>query len=81
MNHEDPEAMAKVHGYTAAYGARTWGDLLSPPAKPVVTEGAEMSKVDKEDTSAETGHVMEMTGDPAATLDPELEASRFNRIV
>ena len=79
---EDREAMAKADGYVSAYGAKTWGDLLDEQAYgPVTTEGADMSKANEHEASQELQHVMQMTGDPAATLDPNLDPSRMTRIV
>lgn len=77
----DPETMAKTDGYTSAYGARTWGELLE---KSLDDErvGYETSRADNPtEVTQELAHVMQQTGDPAATLDPKLPPSMYNRIV
>jgi hypothetical protein len=73
----DRETMAKVDGYTSAYGMRTWDEIVHD----FYQEALGSSRVDESDLKIALQHTGQMTGDPAATMDPTLEASRTNRVV
>jgi len=77
MEKLDREAMAKVEGFTAAYGARTWDDLLQKHNdfyQQAAEENVEQSQ------KSELEHVLMMTGEAEASLDPTLNPS-LNRVV
>lgn len=76
----DRETMAKVQGFVGAYGAKTWDELLQTH-RDFYQEVLGSSRVDESDLKIALQHTGQMTGDPAATMDPTLEASRTNRVV
>ena len=69
------EEMAKVNGYTGAYGERAWGDIVRDYYQEMLgssqaTEPGEAHRVE---------HVLAATGEPEASMDPNV--SSVNRIV
>jgi hypothetical protein len=74
MEKLDREAMAKVEGYTSAYGARTWDSIVEDFYQQAAEENVEQSQ------KSELEHVLMMTGEAEASLDPTLSPS-LNRVV
>lgn len=72
----DREHMAKVDGYTSAFGQKTWDQIIRDfyngcPGE----EGAKES-----DVAGQIQHVLQMTGESAASMDPKLSPD-LNRVV
>ncbi len=71
----DPMTMAKVDGYTEAYGSRTWDSIIQDfyqelPGRQSTAAGEK----------AELEHVLMMTGEAESSMDPTLSPS-LNRVV
>lgn len=70
----DPMTMAKVDGYTSAYGSRTWDHIIHDFYTQLPEQSTESG------VKAELEHVLMMTGEAEASLDPTLSPS-LNRVV
>ena len=72
----DREEMAKVDGYTGAYGERTWGEMIHDYYQEMLGSSAATEPGE----SHRLEHVLQTTGEAEAAMDPKLPPS-LNRIV
>jgi hypothetical protein len=77
----DPMTMAKIDGYIGAYSAKTWDELLVEHRKYMRDFYTQLPEQSTESgVTAELEHVLMMTGEAEASLDPTLSPS-LNRVV
>lgn len=70
------ETTARQNGFVGAYGSKTWDEIVHD----FYETDPSLSTANEEIVKAELEHVMQLTGQPEAAMDPAVQSSKLNRI-